>query len=152
MASAGGPLNNYVLQATVRMAEVLRDDPGSTGLVTSLSGFMNKVGFGVWSSAPPSDGFGFADVTSEVAAQAPGRELVGDHRGPARIVGYTVVYLGDTPSEAVAVCELSDGRRTLGVTRDPELMSAMVSEEWCGVEVRIGDGGELTRSVGGPGA
>ncbi|MBW2697813.1 MAG: acetyl-CoA acetyltransferase, partial [Deltaproteobacteria bacterium] len=60
MAFAGGPLNNYVLQATVRMAEVLRADPGSKGLVTSISGYHNKQGFGVWSTRPPPLGFRYA--------------------------------------------------------------------------------------------
>jgi hypothetical protein len=34
MAFAGGPLNNFVFQALVTMARVLRADPGSVGLPT----------------------------------------------------------------------------------------------------------------------
>jgi acetyl-CoA C-acetyltransferase len=147
MAFAGGPLNNYVLQATVRMAEVLREDRGSAGLVTSISGFMNKVGFGVWSSEPPAEGFRFEDSTQEVAAQSERRELVGDYAGPARVVGYTVVYLGDSPAEGIAVCELPDGRRTIAVTRDASVASAMTEEEFCGRTVVVGEEGELTPSV-----
>ena len=92
MAFAGGPLNNYVLQATVRMAEVLRADPGSKGLVTSISGYHNKQGFGVWSTRPPALGFRYADSTAEVAASPKGAriELVGDYSGPVEIVSYTV--------------------------------------------------------------
>jgi len=143
MAFAGGPLNNYVLQAVVRMAEVLREDPGSTGLITTISGFLNKVGFGIWSTEPPAEGFQFADVSEEVAARSGGRELVGDYCGPARIAGYTVVYLGDNPIEGVAVCELADGRRTIAVTRDVALASAMTETEYCGRSVNVGQGGEL---------
>ena len=146
MAFAGGPLNNYVLQASVRMAEVLREDRGSAGLVTSISGFMNKVGFGVWSSDPPAEGFRFEDSTQEVAARSECRELVGDYEGPARVVGYTVVYLGDIPVEGIAVCELADGRRTVAVTRDVSLASAMTEEEFCGRTVVVGAGGELRPS------
>jgi acetyl-CoA C-acetyltransferase len=149
MAFAGGPLNNYVFQATVRMAEVLRDDPGSTGLVTTISGFMNKVGFGIWSSEPPAKGFRFADVTAEVAAKSRECELVGDYRGPARIAGYTVVYLGDHPIEAIAVCDLPDGRRTIAVTREAALAAAMTEAEFCGRGVDVSEGGELLPASNG---
>jgi acetyl-CoA C-acetyltransferase len=144
MAFAGGPLNNYVLQATARMAEVLRDDPGSAGLVTAISGFMNKVGFGVWSSEPSAEGFRFADPSEEVAARSGHRELVGDYRGPASTVGYTVVHLGEKAVEGIAVCDLPDGRRSIATTADPGLATAMTEEEFCGREVVIGAGGELT--------
>ena len=144
MAAAGGPLNNYVLQATIRMAEVLRRGPGSTGLVTSISGFMNKVGYGLWSTEPPASGFRFEDVTDEVAAASPARELAADYEGPARVLGYTVAYLGDAPLEGVAVCETPDGRRTIGISRDPGLMDAMMSRELCGTTVRVDADGAMT--------
>ena len=49
MSFGGGPLNNYVLQSHARMMHVLREDPGSTGLVTSVSGMITKHGMGLWS-------------------------------------------------------------------------------------------------------
>lgn len=144
MASAGGPLNNYVFQSTVRMAEVLREHPGSAGLVTCVSGFMNKVGFCIWSSEPPEFGFKFSDVSEEVARQSGSRELLADYRGEARVVGYTVGYDRGTPSEGIAVCELDDGRRTIATTRDKDLALAMTQEEFCGKTIRVGEAGELT--------
>ena len=69
MPFAGGPLNNYVLQSSCRMAELLRERPGSSGLVSSVSGYLTKQGFGVWSTEPGPRGFGFADVSAQVAAQ-----------------------------------------------------------------------------------
>ena len=148
MASAGGPLNNYVLQATVRMAEVLREDPGSAGLVTTISGFMNKVGFGIWSSEPPSAGFRFEDSTAEVAARSRRLALVADYRGPARVVAYTAVYLGDEPLEGIAVCDLPDGNRTIAKTDDADLALAMTTEEFCGRNVTVAPGGALVRADG----
>ena len=65
MRFAGGPLNNYALQSVARMAEVLRADPGSTGIVTAVSGFLTKQGVGLWSTDAPAQRFGFADVTPE---------------------------------------------------------------------------------------
>jgi acetyl-CoA C-acetyltransferase len=143
MAFAGGPLNHYVFQATVRMAERLRTDPGSVGLVSSISGFLNKQGYGIWSGEPPPRGFACADATREVSAASAPRALASDYAGPARVAGCTVAFAGDEPSEAIAVCELPDGRRTLARTRDPELAAAMTREEWCGRDVAIRAQGAL---------
>jgi acetyl-CoA C-acetyltransferase len=147
MAAAGGPLNNYVLQATVRMAEVLRADSGSAGLVAAISGFMNKVGFAIWSSEPPSDGFRFEDSTAEVAARSRRLALVADYQGPARVVSYTVVYSGDEPIQGIAVCDLPDGSRTIATTDDAELALAMTREEFCGCRVSVAPAGTLARAV-----
>jgi acetyl-CoA C-acetyltransferase len=146
MAFAGGPLNNYVLQATARMAELLREDPGSTGLVTTISGFINKCGFGLWSTAPPGEGFRHADVSEEVAASGEARELVDDYAGPARVAGYTVLYLGDTAAKGIAVCDLPDGRRTVANTEDAELIHSMASEEFCGRKVEVAPEGRFRAS------
>ncbi len=146
MAFAGGPLNNYVLQSTVRMAEVLREDVGSAGLVSCVSGFMNKVGYAVWSSEPPLVRFGFADVTEQVAGLGGSRELIGAYQGPAHVVGYTVAYAGDDAVEGIAVCEMEDGRRTIATTQDAELALAMTREEFCGRAVVVGESGVLMRA------
>ena len=69
MAFAGGPLNHFVLQALVRMAGLLRAAPGSTGLVTAISGVLTKQGVSLWSSEPGSAPFGHDDV-SEATARA----------------------------------------------------------------------------------
>jgi acetyl-CoA C-acetyltransferase len=143
MRFAGGPLNNYVLQATARMAEVLRDDPGSTGLVTSLSGILTKQGFGVWSSDPPARAFGYADLTEAVARSTETRSLVSDYEGPAIVAGYTVIYIGADPVKGIAVCDLPNGARTVASSDDPVLAPAMAADEFCGRDVGVGAGGEL---------
>ena len=73
MAFAGGPFNNYVLQATCRMAELLREGQGQNGLVSSVSGILTKQGFGTWGRQPAPGGFVFNDVTADTA-------LLEDHR------------------------------------------------------------------------
>jgi len=138
MAFAGGPLNNFVLQALVRMAEILRTDRGSTGLVTAVSGMLTKQGVSLWSAQPPAQPFGFADVTQEVARALRTVEVVGEYDGPATIAAYTVIYDGTTPARAVMICNLPDGRRTLGVTMNPQLAAAMTEDEFCGRPVRVG--------------
>ena len=141
MRFAGGPLNNYVLQATARMAEVLRGDPGSIGLVTTVSGFLTKQGIALWSSEPPEAGFASADVSAEVAAGTETRTLVDDTAGPATIAGYTVLYLGDVPVKGIVVCDLPDGRRAVAASEDRDLAEAMTREEFCGRAVVVAEGG-----------
>jgi acetyl-CoA C-acetyltransferase len=173
MRFAGGPLNNYALQAVARMAEVLRDDPGSTGLVTTVSGFLTKQGVGLWSTDAPADRFGFADVTTvsgfltkqgigiwstdapaqrfqfadvtaEVTDATETRKLVVAPEGPARIAGYTVLYLGPNPAKAIAVCDLPNGDRTVASSDDPELARTMTLDEFVGREVGIGPESEMS--------
>jgi len=137
MPFAGGPLNNFVIQGTARMIEVLRDDPGATGLVSCVSGMIGKQGFGLYSTEPNPRGFQFQDVTREVASQTRLIDLNGQYEGGATVAGYTVMYANDAPARAVAICDLPDGARTVANATDPEFLQALVSEEFCGREVRI---------------
>ena len=109
---------------------------------------LNKQGFGIWSSEPPARGFQFADLTLEVAAGTETRELVSDYEGPATAAGYTVLYVGGEPVKGIAVCDLPGGARTVAVTADPALTSAMTVEEFCGREVVVKAGGELVTAAG----
>jgi acetyl-CoA C-acetyltransferase len=143
MASAGGPLNNYVLQATVRMAEVLRTQPGQTGMTTCVSGFLNKFGAAIWASTAPAKAFQFENVTDEVIRQSDTREVAADYEGPATVASYTVVYMNDIPIEAVAVCDVPGGARTVAIARDPVIAAAMLEGEQCGREVLVGKDGAL---------
>jgi acetyl-CoA C-acetyltransferase len=145
MAFAGGPLNNFVLQAVARMAEVLRADRGSMGLVTTVSGMLNKCGFGLWSTAPGDGGFRFADVSEEVAAASPSKQLVPDHRGSATVASYTVLYAGHEPAKTIAVCDLADGCRTVAQSEDAALVHASLESELCGRTVEIAADGRITR-------
>ena len=146
MTFAGGPLNNYVLQATARMAEVLRADPGTLGLVTSVSGMLTKQGAGLWSTRPPDPAARFVDVTAEVADATATVDLDPVYEGPATVAGYTVVYADGSPQLALAVCDTPGGRRAVAAADaadDPDLAKAMVSDEWCGRAVTIGPGAAL---------
>ncbi len=56
MTFGGGPLNNFVFQATARMAQLLRQNPDEVGLVTTVSGMLTKQGVALWSATPnPGD-------------------------------------------------------------------------------------------------
>jgi acetyl-CoA C-acetyltransferase len=141
MAFAGGPLNNFVLQALVRMAQVLRADPGSAGMVNAVSGILTKQGVSLWSTEPAPGPFRFEDVTAEAARDTEAVTLADAAAGPARVASYTVLFEGEAPSRTVLLCDLEDGRRALATSPEPGLAAAALSEELCGRRLRLGPSG-----------
>lgn len=137
MAFHGGPLNNYVLQCAARMAELLRADPGSHALLTAVSGILTKQGASVWSTRPPEAGFQFADLSAEAERATPPVALAEASRGDARIASYTVLYRGDEPVRAVALCDLPTGQRAIATSEDKALATAMTEIEICGRSARL---------------
>lgn len=140
MPFAGGPLNNYVLQATCRLVELLREKPGSHGLVSSVSGLLTKQGFGIFSRQAPTPGFAWEDVTEEVARKNPPREVLDHYAGAAHIAAYTVLFQEDAPWRLVAVCDVAESKRAVAYATDPALMRRAMTEELCGLAVTIRDG------------
>ena len=138
----GGPLNNYVMHAIARMAEVLREAPGEVGLVSSNGGFITKHAFGVYSASPPRQPFRFETPQKRVDAM-PTREAVPTFDGPVEIESYTVMYGSEGPESGLAACLLDDGRRAWGNTREPEVLQSMVSEEFCGRPARLREAGAI---------
>ena len=143
LSFAGGPWNNYVMHAIAAMADVLRADPGSRGLVTANGGYLTKHAFGVYATDPPSGGFRHADCQAEVDA-LPRRVAVESAPGPASIETYTVMHGRDgAPETAFAALRVEGDRRTWGRSSDPDLMAAMVAEEWVGRGVELDDEGTI---------
>jgi acetyl-CoA C-acetyltransferase len=142
MAFAGGPLNHFVFQSLVRMAQLLRDDPGSLGLITAVSGIVTKQGVSLWSSEPGAAPFAHDDVSAETERETARVELVEGAAGAATIASYTVLYQGGVAKRAVLLCDLEDGRRTLALCDDAALIAVATSQELCGRSLRIAaDGG-----------
>ncbi len=141
MTWAGGPLNNYVIQAAVKLAHLLRADPGSTGLLTSISGMITKQGLSAWSTEPPSRPFANLDVTRAVADELRPRPYRAGDGEQARVVSYTVVWGRNGPERAVVIGEFADGARTLLVSSAPSVMAVATTGEFCGrFVVAAGDG------------
>ncbi|TNF90234.1 MAG: hypothetical protein EP301_01485 [Gammaproteobacteria bacterium] len=135
---AGGPLNNYVMHSIARMGELLRKNPDAKGLITANGGYLTKHAFGVYSATPPSQPFQHQDVQAEVD-KTPLREAVEVHNGDATVESYTVMYAGENPKIAFLSALTDDGVRTLATTEAPEVLAAMVSEEFCGKRVSLND-------------
>jgi acetyl-CoA C-acetyltransferase len=140
MPWAGGPYNNYVLQATCRMATLIRAGRGATGLVTCVSGPLTKHGVAVWSARPPTAPARTVDLTAQVGATAEMLDVVDDHTGPGRVAGYTVLAGGADRPRAVAVLDLPDGRRTVAVSEDPATVASMQTKEWMRRPIEVKDG------------
>ena len=132
MPFAGGPYNNYVLQATVRAAELLRQRGHGTALIGSVSGVLTKQGFGLWSTQAPATEFKHADVSAAVAAAMPTVEVLADYNGHARVAGYTVMHGRDSAPRGVALLDTPAGQRVLATSEDAQLIASMQNEEWVG--------------------
>jgi acetyl-CoA C-acetyltransferase len=116
---AGGPWNNFVLQATAAMVERLRARPGAKGLVTTLSGLVNKPGLAVYAGEPGPVPLLLGDLADEADRATPRVEVVAGYRGPARIAAYTVGYAGiaDTPAGERCVASSDDAALAQRATR-----------------------------------
>jgi acetyl-CoA C-acetyltransferase len=140
MAFAGGPFNNFVFQATAAVVRRLRAEPGSLGVVTTVSGLLTKPGIGVWSAEPDGMPPLLADLAGEAAAATEAVEAVETMEGYAgggTVVTYTVTYDGLDPVRLLVVCDTEDGRRCVAVSEDPELARQAVGSELVGVSGRI---------------
>ena len=141
MTFGGGPLNNFVLQSTVRMAQLLREQPGEVGLVTTVSGMLTKQACALWSTEPGEQGWDFADVTEAVRHDCELCEVIGEVVGSGVVAGYTVLYQGHEPWRAVAVFDLPDGKRTVAFSEDAAIIEQMLGdEECCGLSFALDQG------------
>jgi acetyl-CoA C-acetyltransferase len=138
---AGGPGNNYVSHSIAAMAERLRADPGSVGLVTGLGWYCTKHSVGVWSTTPPASGFRHESPQDTVDA-GPQRSPAADFEGDSTIESYTVVHDRDgEPELAILALLTPDEHRTWGNISDGDDMLSLMAEEGCGRKARLGAGG-----------
>jgi acetyl-CoA C-acetyltransferase len=138
----GGPLNSYGLHAIARMAEVVREQRGSIGLVHGNGGWLAKQAIGLYGAEPPAQGFRYENLQREADA-FPLREALVDWEGPVSIEAYTVAHRNGLPRVGHVACLTDDGRRTWGTVEDAAVMAAMMREEFCGRRGRLDGRGAL---------
>jgi acetyl-CoA C-acetyltransferase len=137
LSFAGGPWNDYVMHAIATMAGVLREDPGTRGLVSGNGGFITKHSFGVYSTEPPATPFRHAEPQDAVDA-LPRRELCEEPDGEATIETWTVMHdRAGEPENGIAACLLDDGRRAWGTSTDAAVLEVLLSEDVAGRRVRL---------------
>jgi acetyl-CoA C-acetyltransferase len=143
MAFAGGPFNNFVLQATAAMIAAIRAEPGALGAVTTVSGLLTKTGIGVWSGRPD----GRLPLVADLAPAAHPETGVVDvvesldgYTGAATVATYTVTYEELVPARTLALCDTADGRRCVAISGDGRLAAHAVSEELIGAHIEVAGG------------
>ena len=103
----GGPGSNYMTHSLAAMAETLRADPGSYGLVSGVGMHMQKHAYGLWSSDP-------GPITPAPLEERPqvATAIVESPEGAATVAAYSVLHGRDgAPESAVLVCDLPGGNR-----------------------------------------
>lgn len=133
----GGPINDYASHALVQMAQVVRADPGSIGLVTGLGWYATKHAVSLWSTRPPTAPFAVTDVQAEVDG-LPRRASASDHVGETTVEAHTVVHdAAGAPERAICALLTSDGRRTWGTSTDPDVLAELITTDPLGRRCRI---------------
>jgi acetyl-CoA C-acetyltransferase len=143
MAFAGGPFNNFVMQATAAVVARLRDDPGSLGAVTTVSGLLTKPGLGIWSGSPDDRPPLLADLAGRSESETGTVDVVATldgYRGEGTVVTYTATFEGLEPVRTVALFDTTDGRRCVAVSVDSDLAAQAIESELIGTRARIGGG------------
>ena len=133
MPFAGGPLNNYMLHATVQALLKLRNQSGNS-LITGVSGMMTKQSFCLWSSEYQMP-FYHVDVTKKAQQLDKPIPISKAKHGNGIVIGYTVLYEGTQPSLGVFYIEDSQGERKVVTSQDKEIISSMREKEWIEKEI-----------------
>jgi acetyl-CoA C-acetyltransferase len=150
---AGGPASNYLSHALASMVRVLREEPGSLGLLSGVGMHMTKHGFAVYGGDPatvaPVEVDGPA-VQAALCEAHPPRAISESATGPATVAAYSVVHGRDgDPAWGLAVVDLPDGSRAYARTEDRSMLGAWEAEEFIGRKVTLRtDGTVNTLTVG----
>ncbi len=132
----GGPGNNYVMHSLARMCDLLREKPGTRGLVTGNSFYMSKHAVGIYGTEPgPSANWTNVDAACQREVDAgPSPSVDPEPSGPARVETWTVVFdREDQPERGVVIGRTESGRRFAAYTPpDRELLAAMTREDFLG--------------------
>jgi acetyl-CoA C-acetyltransferase len=125
----GGAGSDYLTHSIATMARVLRDDPGSYGLVSGVGMHMTKHVFGVYSTDPGAA----APVPPGPAADQPACPIRDTYEGAATVAAYSIVHGSEGgPEWGVAVCDTPDGERCYARLADPDLLVSAEQEELVG--------------------
>jgi acetyl-CoA C-acetyltransferase len=140
MAFAGGPWNNFVLQAISAMVERVREAPGSVGMVSVVSGLLTKPGLGVYSTVP-GDSPPLIDDLAKRASEATAEVRLADgYAGPATVVACTVRADRSGAMRSFVVADTPEGERCVVVSDDPGVGGELMAREFVGDTITI-DGG-----------
>jgi acetyl-CoA C-acetyltransferase len=130
----GGAGSDYLTHSIATMARVLREDPGSLGVVSGVGMHMTKHVYGVYSTTPGQA----APVPPSKAPEQPAIAITDTFAGEATVAAYSVVHGREGgPEWGVAVCDVGDGTRGYARMADADLLAAAESEELVGRRVTV---------------
>jgi acetyl-CoA C-acetyltransferase len=134
----GGAGSDYMTHSIATMADVLRRDSGSYGLVSGVGMHMTKHVYGLYSTepgpvAPPEQ------ERVQAALDAEGKHAIRDvYDGAATVAAYSVVHDKDgEPEWGVVVCDLPDGDRAYGKALDTDMLASIERDELVGRKVTL---------------
>lgn len=140
----GGPGSDYVMHSMAAMAQRLRSDPGSVGLVSGIGMHMAKHIFGLWSTDPGPAASGgskppdLAQLARQVADDLEIVPIVETAEGPATVATYSVLHARDgAPEVAPLVCDLPDGSRCYALLKDQDALREAEERELIGRQVQL---------------
>jgi acetyl-CoA C-acetyltransferase len=134
----GGAGSDYMTHSIATMAERLRADAGSYGIVSGVGMHMTKHVYGVYSTEP---GAVQPPAQAEVQARldgAPKREIADRHEGDATVAAYSIVHGRDgAPEWGVLVCDVGEGVRAYARLTDADALEEAETAELVGARVRL---------------
>jgi acetyl-CoA C-acetyltransferase len=137
MSFAGGPLNSYMIQSTVKMLANIRNVPSTVGLITGVSGMMTKQAFALWANDPLIN-FSSKDVTKHAEAIEKPVAISKLNKGSGVIIGYTVLPKNHKAEEkAVMYIEDINKNRKVLISYDKDILNKMREEEWVGKSINF---------------
>ena len=144
MRFSGGPWNNYAMHGITTMADELRRDPGTWGVVSANGGYVSKVSMGLYSTEAPTDPFRLIAATrTDDESRTRALDAAPDRRGT--IETFTVMHNGHSePTDGILTCLMPDGRRAWGLVKDPGAAAAMIKEDVVGRPVMLRPDSEAT--------
>ena len=134
----GGAGSDYMTHSIATMAEVLRADPGSYGLLSGVGMHMTKHVYGVYSTDPGDLAFPDREgVQRRLDAAHPPRPIVDIIDGEATVAAYSVIHgRAGEPEAGVLVCD-ADDKRAYARLLDPSTLAAAEQEELVGRRVQV---------------
>lgn len=147
---AGGPASAYTLHALAAMADRLRENPGSKGLVTGNGWYLTKHAASVWSTEPKPGRTPTAEAPTPQSSQGIDRAplaVVKEVQGKGTVEAYTVAYDREgAPARGIVLGRQEDGRRFLANTPpDRDLLEAFVAVEQVGRTGKLSHRGGANR-------
>ena len=147
---AGGPARAYTLHSLATMADVLREDASSVGLVTGNGWYLTKHAASVWSSEASADDKLPATSRSEQMEHERVRTpvpITEQASGRGEVETYTVIYGRDgSPERGIVIGRQEDGRRFIANTpTDDDVIVQFTEQEGVGLTGTTSHGDGLNR-------